>query len=61
MSLVVSSLRARLAMLGGARRRQASRLIERLEDSAPGNPAKRFSWESTADLEGRVATRSPAP
>ena len=42
LELIVASLRARLAMTGGARRAQMERLITRLQDVAPGNPAWRL-------------------
>jgi hypothetical protein len=44
--LIIVSLSARLAMLSGKRRHQAERLIERLSDSAPGNPRWRLDEES---------------
>jgi hypothetical protein len=42
LDLIVASLRARLAMMGRARREEAEKLIARLEDVAPGNPAWRL-------------------
>jgi hypothetical protein len=54
LSLVVSALRARLAMMRGARRQWASRLIERLDEGVPGNPSWRFGWESHGDLVERL-------
>jgi hypothetical protein len=54
MSLVVSALRARLAMTTGDRRRQCAHLIERLEDSGPGSPRQRFGWETPEDFRDRV-------
>ena len=44
--LIIVALSARLAMLSGKRRHQAERLIERLSDSAPGNPRWRLDDES---------------
>ncbi len=56
MSLILSALRARLAMQRGARHKEACRLIERLEDSAPGSPMLRFGWGTPGDREERLAS-----
>ena len=60
MSLIVSALRARLAMRTGQRRLEACRLIERLEDLGRGNPAFRFGWETDDDRADRYAIESRA-
>lgn len=60
LSLVVSALRARLAMQRGARRLASAQLIERLEEGGRGNPAFRFSWESEADRAERMSQSAAA-
>lgn len=42
LDIIVSALRARLAMARGDRRERMLRLIARLEDVAPGNPEWRL-------------------
>lgn len=59
MSLIVSSLRARLAMRTGTSALRTRRLIERLEDTAPGNPTWRFSWENPVDCQERITAVKP--
>jgi len=55
MSLICSSLRARLAALSGPRRKRIERLLERLEDTGRGNPTWRFGWETNEDRDERFS------
>jgi hypothetical protein len=53
--LILSALRARLAMAGKQTRRDIERLIERLEEMEPGNPEWRFGYAAE-----RLATEDQA-
>lgn len=48
LDLIVSALRARMAMTSGARRHRAERLAERLADIGRGNPKWRLEALSQA-------------
>lgn len=60
LSLVVSALRARIAMQTGARRLASARLIERLEEGGQGNPGWRFGWETMDDYAERMQQQRDA-
>jgi len=49
MVVIAASLRARLAMRRGATRIVTERLLARLDECSPGNPAWRLGWAAVAN------------